>query len=309
VIGNPAYDLIRLAVSLATAARSADLPGVTTALMVEAMVETYTATLTGQPPTAEVKEVPPLNRVMQSSLKRKWRHLAEERIEGVRPHIPLGNKFWPLTKEEHSGLKKLLDDPKQRDFLRVLTRHETNDEVSLVDAAYWVKGCSSLGRVRYAALVLVEKRYRLIDIKEAAKATDLLIKKGEMPANNTERVVMGAQQLSPFLGERTVAASLDSHQVVIRELRPQDVKFELSKLTQREAVLTAKLFAGVLGKAHGRQMKSDVRSAWRKDLKTSRTKNLDAPSWLWKSMVELVGLHEASYLEHCRKFALSEAAE
>jgi hypothetical protein len=46
-------------------------------------------------------------------------------------------------------------------------------------------------------------------------------------------------------------------------------KFELSELTQREAVLTAKLFAGVLGKAHGRQMDSGVRLAWRKDLKTS----------------------------------------
>jgi uncharacterized protein (DUF2252 family) len=41
VVGNPAYDLIRLAVSLATAARSADLPGVTTTLMVEAMIEAY----------------------------------------------------------------------------------------------------------------------------------------------------------------------------------------------------------------------------------------------------------------------------
>jgi uncharacterized protein (DUF2252 family) len=87
---------------------------------------------------------------------------------------------------------------------------------------------------------------------------------------------MGAQHLSPFLGERTVVARLNSHQVVIRELRPQDV---------------------------------NVRSAWRKDLKTSRAKNLNAPSWLWKSTAELVGLHEASYLEHCRKFALSEAVE
>ena len=33
VIGNPAHDLIRLGLSLATAARGSDLPGVTTALM------------------------------------------------------------------------------------------------------------------------------------------------------------------------------------------------------------------------------------------------------------------------------------
>jgi uncharacterized protein (DUF2252 family) len=196
VIGNPAYDLIRLAVSLAMAARSADLPGVTTALMIEAMIETYTAALTGKPPKAEVKEVAPLNKVMQSSLNRKWRQLAEERIEGVRPRIPLGDKFWPLTKEEHSGLEKLLDDPKQREFLRLLTRNKDDDKVSLVDAAYWVKGCSSQGRVRYAALVRVAKGYRLIDIKEAAKSIDPTIQKGKMLTNNAERVVMGAQ--TPF---------------------------------------------------------------------------------------------------------------
>jgi len=41
VIGNPAHDLIRLGLSLATAIRGSDLPGVTTALMLEQMVEGY----------------------------------------------------------------------------------------------------------------------------------------------------------------------------------------------------------------------------------------------------------------------------
>jgi uncharacterized protein (DUF2252 family) len=31
---------------------------------------------------------------------------------------------------------------------------------------------------------------------------------------------------------------------------------------------------------------------------------LDAPSWLWSSIVELVKSHEGNYLEHCRKLAL-----
>jgi uncharacterized protein (DUF2252 family) len=39
VIGNPAHDLIRLGLSLAMAARGSDLPGVTTAHMLERMVE------------------------------------------------------------------------------------------------------------------------------------------------------------------------------------------------------------------------------------------------------------------------------
>src|SRR3954468_6596906 len=41
VVGNPAHDLVRLGLSLAMAARSSDLPGVVTALMIEKMVDGY----------------------------------------------------------------------------------------------------------------------------------------------------------------------------------------------------------------------------------------------------------------------------
>ena len=41
VIGNPAHDLIRLGLSLASAARGSVLPGVTTARMMEEMVDGY----------------------------------------------------------------------------------------------------------------------------------------------------------------------------------------------------------------------------------------------------------------------------
>src|SRR6202451_1025651 len=41
VIGNPAHDLIRLGLSLATAARGSDLPGVTTSLAMEQMIDGY----------------------------------------------------------------------------------------------------------------------------------------------------------------------------------------------------------------------------------------------------------------------------
>ena len=45
VVGNPVHDLIRLGLSLATAARSSDLPGVTTARMIEEMMIGYCAAL------------------------------------------------------------------------------------------------------------------------------------------------------------------------------------------------------------------------------------------------------------------------
>ena len=40
----------------------------------------------------------------------------------------------------------------------------------------------------------------------------------------------------------------------------------------------------------------------------ARPAQLDAPSWLWSSVVELVSLHEAAYLDHCRRFALARAS-
>jgi uncharacterized protein (DUF2252 family) len=50
------------------------------------------------------------------------------------------------------------------------------------------------------------------------------------------------------------------------------------------------------------------RRAWRSDLTKNHKAALDAPSWLWASVVELMAQHEAAYLERCRRFALSEAA-
>jgi uncharacterized protein (DUF2252 family) len=33
---------------------------------------------------------------------------------------------------------------------------------------------------------------------------------------------------------------------------------------------------------------------------------LNAPSWLWSSVVELASAHESAYLEHCRRYALGQ---
>ena len=49
-----------------------------------------------------------------------------------------------------------------------------------------------------------------------------------------------------------------------------------------------------------------TRDRWRKDLEQSATRSLDAPSWLWSSVVDLIGIHERAYLEHCRRFALRD---
>jgi uncharacterized protein (DUF2252 family) len=101
-----------------------------------------------------------------------------------------------------------------------------------------------------------------------------------MPRSNAERVVQGAKALSPFLGGRMLATQFDDKSVVLRELMPQDLKFEMESLKQSEAIAAAGLFAGVVGKAHGRQMERRTRESWAAELGRNRSKTLDAPSWL-----------------------------
>ena len=310
VIGNPAHDLLRLGLSLAMASRSSDLPGVTTALMLEELVVGYQDALAGEAERVSPEEIEPLRRVMREAKNRQWRHLAKEHIEDVEPDIPLGRKFWSLTEEERKEVEALLERPTLHKFIETICGKDGADEVRVLDAAYWMKGCSSLGLLRYAALVQLgsdkQREYRLLDIKEAVRAAAPYSPRFKLPSNDAERVVTGARQLSPFLGERTMAADLDGKQVFIRELRPQDLKFELLGLKQKEAIGIAHVMAGVVGRAHGRQMNAEDRKSWAGELKSRHSRGLDAPRWLWSSILDLAALHEAAYLEHCRRYALGQ---
>jgi Uncharacterized protein conserved in bacteria (DUF2252) len=147
VIGNPAHDLIRLGLSLATSIRSSDLPGVTTALMLEHMIEGHESQLVSIKQTRKQSGAAPasVRDVLKRALKRRWHHLAEERIEDVTPVIPLGRCFWPLSKAERSEIDKLFQAKDVQHLITSLKDREDGDKVKVLDAAYWMTGCSSLG--------------------------------------------------------------------------------------------------------------------------------------------------------------------
>ena len=176
-----------------------------------------------------------------------------------------------------------------------------------------MKGCSSLGLLRFAVLLGVGKEKKrdlaLMDVKEAVVAAAPRYARGKMPRDNAERVVEGALHLSPHLGKRMVAGHLAKRSVFIRELLPQDLKIEIDRLTTEQAMKAASFLAGVVGKAHARQMDTPTRERWTKELERHRSKTLDAPNWLWTSVVALLGKHEVAYLEHCRKYANQTAGK
>jgi uncharacterized protein (DUF2252 family) len=314
VIGNPAHDLVRLGLSLASAARGSDLPGVTTARILEELVAGYQAALATDLEPAKDRSHRPksIQALLAQATRRRWRHLAEERLDTVKPTIPLGKRFWTLTPEESKALRQMFAGDSIKPTLASLRGRGKDDPIELLDAAYWMKGCSSLGRLRYAALLRIgqgkSSSLCLVDVKEGVTAAAPRAAKVDMPRDNAIRVVTGAKALSPNLGERMMAARLLDKSVVVRELMPQDLKIEINRLSRQEAMDLARYLAGVVGRAHCRQMESGQRRAWRADLAKNHKAALDAPSWLWASVVELIALHEAAYLDHCRRFALSEAA-
>jgi uncharacterized protein (DUF2252 family) len=310
VIGNPAHDLIRLGLSLATAARGSDLPGVTTALMMEQMVQGYQSALVSpraKKAPKDSQELRPIEAVLRQSTKREWRHLARERIEDVKPTIPLGERFWALSDEEKAEIEKLFEAEPVRKLITSFKQRDDDAKIRVLDAAYWMKGCSSLGRLRYAVLLGVgpkkDHEFCLVDIKEAVRAAAPAAKNAGMPQNFAKRVVTGACNLSPYLGERMLAAKFLSRPVVLRELMPQDLKLEIDRLTREEAVAAASYLACIVGKAHARQMDAATRKRWMTELNQNRSKSLDAPGWMWRSVVELIATHETAYLEHCRRYA------
>jgi uncharacterized protein (DUF2252 family) len=317
VIGNPAHDLIRLGLSLATAARGSDLPGVTTAHIVEHMMDGYDNALGPAEDKEWIPAPEPVVAVLKRAFRRRWHHLAEERIEDIRPEIPLGKRFWPLSEEERAATRALGKSEQLRRLVTHLKSRPDDASIQVLDAAYWVKGCSSLGRLRYAVLLRIRDAGKgkasgmcLIDIKEAthAAAPRAADAPGRMPANSAERVVMGARALAPALGERMIAAEFLAKPVVIRELMPQDLKVEIEQLTRVQACKAARYLGNVVGIAHARQMQAADRRRWKAVLQGHRSSNLDAPHWLWTGIVDLIGAHEKAYLDHCRRFALEAEA-
>lgn len=313
VLGNPAHDVLRLALSLAMSARSSDLPGVTTARLCEDLVDGYERAFEGEIPSEEIGDLPPpIGLIMKRAVKRTWKHLFEERIGKKERALPLGKTFWRLSEHEKLAVKAVVEREDVRKLVAILEDRVDDTQVSLVDAAFWVKGCSSLGLWRAAALVKVTDPKRekkstlaLLDLKQAIEPIAPWAKDAHETLQPAQRVVTGAKKLAPALGARMLPIAVLDRSVFVRELLPQDLKVELDHIEITEARQVAHYFGMVVGRAHRRQMDAEATRAWKAEMASHRTKNLDAPSWLWQGLTLLVALHERAYLEHCRRYALA----
>jgi uncharacterized protein (DUF2252 family) len=311
VIGSPAHDIVRLSLSLAMAVRASALPGAVTAHVIESVARGYEVVLEAAASEREfVLEKPPeqVMGVIREARARSRKQLFADRIGKDNGKIPMGKRFWPLLPEERQAVEELVASAKAHKLITGLASRDDDAKVELLDAAYWVKGCSSLGLWRAAALIRVgsekEKSLALIDIKQAMQPLAPRAQDAALPEHQGERVVTGARALSPALGDRTAPANILDKQVFVRELLPQDLKFELEALGEAEALAIGHYLASVVAQAHARQLTPAESGSWLQAFRKDSASNMTAPAWLWAAVVDLVALHEGAYLEHCRKHAL-----
>jgi uncharacterized protein (DUF2252 family) len=311
VPANPSLDLLRLGLSLAMVARGARLPGVSAAAVAEELIGGYCEGLIGSSETTPSRKPPKsLRCVLREAEGRTWSEFLTENLKNTHPTIPLGSHFWPLTREEREAVARVFEGARIKQLITNLYCRDDDATIQVVDAAYWVKGCSSLGNLRLAALIKVsgeslkKGRLSLIDMKEAVKAHAPHPLGATIPDDHAERVVEGARRVSPYLGDRMAAVHLFDKPLFVRELLPQDLKIDVEQFSEKEARKVSRYLAAVVGRAHGRQLGEPERLKWNAELRRSERKALRAPSWLWANIVALVARHEAAYLEHCRRYML-----
>ena len=101
VIGNPSHDLIRLGLSLASAARGSDLPGSPPPKCSKKSWQGYEAAFEHEFQENDKQAQPePVKKITRKAAHASWKTFAGERVKDLAPRIPLGKRFWPLTDEE-----------------------------------------------------------------------------------------------------------------------------------------------------------------------------------------------------------------
>ena len=126
VIGNPIHDIVRLGLSFASAARGSDLPGVTTAQILEQIIEGYAGAMepdqSGRKETKSPRRCAWLLRQLRAG---QWQNLANERIENTKPTIPFGKRFWPLAADERSEITRLFEKEHVHQLATMLRSRKT----------------------------------------------------------------------------------------------------------------------------------------------------------------------------------------
>jgi hypothetical protein len=111
---------------------------VTTAKMIEQMMEGYEQALADKDPDLRSRRPECVRVVMRQAVERTWNHLAKERLEDTSPTIPLGKRFWPISEDERREIERIFATEDVRLLVTALRSRENDARVEVLDAAYWM---------------------------------------------------------------------------------------------------------------------------------------------------------------------------
>jgi uncharacterized protein (DUF2252 family) len=303
VVGNPAHDVARMALSLTVAMRGAGHDGATIVGALSALVDGYDAGIEGKrdvdPEAARFRET------IADAKKMDRRDFIEHLCgDAHAKKLPLGDRFWPISDALRDEVQKLVASSEVLDVVKMSGDVDPDDAIELVDAAFRVAGTASLGGLRIAALIEIDgkscskrDRLRVLDIKEVQPGCAPRLGK-TTPHEDAARVMAGTIALSPAYGARKRSVVLHGKPALVRELMPQERKASVDALERDEVVPVARSLGRVIGRAHGRQLDARHVDEWRRTIDAHRDKGAP-PAWLVDAIVALVGAHEGHYLRHC----------
>lgn len=315
VIHTPVFDLLRLSLSLAMAMRTAGMSALALDHAIAALSKGYAKSVELRAADAPVEyDTAPVRvrRMFEAAGSRSQKHLLARRTEKRKTHrFPLGPKYWPLTKTEKNAIAEIVVSAPIRALVTTLAGRHPDSTVRVVDSVFRVAGLSSLGAWRAAALVCVttpsgaqgaatsHETFRILDIKEALPLRAPRLSKSDFPKDDADRVVAAARILAPYLGHRTVAATVGGLRTTIHELMPHDEKIGLADLKRTETTSLAAYLGSVVGRAHGRQLDKRDAKAWLASFAKAKSTAAGTPRWLWDELAYFIGTHEEAYLHHC----------
>jgi hypothetical protein len=88
-----------------------------------------------------------VRRVLKRALKRRWHHLAEENMRPISFFSACVTGQKPFAQWNLGPNVFNAQLPEVCDLITSLKERDKGVEMEVVDAAYWMKGCSSLGRL------------------------------------------------------------------------------------------------------------------------------------------------------------------
>ena len=181
--------------------------------------------------------------LMRRALGRRWRHLAEERIEDVRARDPAGREILEAGGNERDAIAALFQEEPIREMVTALNQRDDDAAIEvlgrgLLDEGLQLTGPPALcgaaagrrGRQRRSST------YALVDIKEAAKSAAAARAERQDAAQQRRAGGGRRQRRHPISAGGCGRPTAGRPPVFLRELMPQDLKLEIDQLTPDEAM-------------------------------------------------------------------------